>query len=172
MRITILIILSLIVVLSSCHPKEKSSAIEIILVDKARIDSIRGGSDTNYTRMIGAGEFNKAEQWVSKKDSSITKVLKDTADRIVGIVKFKRGIRVAYEEYYPNGQLKGKLPLNEAGQFDGASRYYHENGRVKMEGDYKNGFFRGSWRNYDEHGRLLSIDEYDANGQMIKSKSN
>ena len=41
-----------------------------------------------------------------------------------------------------------------------------------MEGDYKNGFFSGSWRNYDEHGRLLSIDEYDANGKLIKSKSN
>jgi antitoxin component YwqK of YwqJK toxin-antitoxin module len=157
----------------SCNSKEgEESSVEVILVNQHRLDSIRNNSDTGYTRSIGAAEFNKAEQYLDKKDSIISKIMRDTGDNVVAVVQFKANTRITYEEYYPNGQLKGKLPLDAKGKFQGPARYYYEDGRVKSEGAYENGFFSGKWKNYDESGKLVSVDEYDKNGQLIKSTAN
>ena len=158
----------LILFIIACADKNKSR-VEKILVDKVRLDSIRQHSDTGYERNVGSKEFYTAEQYLNKKDSIISKIMKDEKGNVTGFVQFRNNLRLAYAEYYPNGQLKGSLPLDGEGRFSGPSKYYYEDGRIKSEGVYKEGFFSGQWRNYDEEGKLVSIDEYDKDGQLIKS---
>ncbi|RXR20745.1 membrane-binding protein [Flavobacterium amnicola] len=42
--------------------------------------------------------------------------------------------------------------------------YYHDNGKVKQEGFYKDGKVHGKWISYAENGKKLSLGEYK-NGQ-------
>lgn len=163
-----LFLISYFSLLVSCKQTQRSP-IEIIRVDEDFLDSIRNNNDTGYTRMIGAGEFNIAEQYIRKHDSLISKIMKDTAGNVVAVVQFQKGKRNFYAEYYTNSQLKASLPLNKNGAFDGYAKYYYEDGRVKSEGFYTNGLFSGQWKNYNAVGRLVSIDEYDRNGQVIKT---
>ena len=137
-------------------------------IDMAFFDSIRCNSDTGFTRIIGAGEFYSAEQYY-RGDSIVSKIMKDTAGRITAFVQFHKNIRTAYAEYYSNGQLKAKLLLDDQGLFDGRAAYYYEDGNIKSEGVYDKGFFSGTWKNYSAGGVLVSTDEYDANGQLIRS---
>lgn len=137
--------------------------------DQAFFDSIRHHSDTGFTRIIGAGEFYSAEQYYSRKDNMVSKIMKDTAGNITGFVQFRNNIRTAYAEYYPNGQLKGRLGLDSGGRFEGSATYYYEDGSVKSEGIYEKGFFSGTWKNYSAKGRLTSTDEYDFNGKLTRS---
>lgn len=137
-------------------------------IDTAFFDSIRYNSDSGFTRIIGAGEFYSAEQYFFRKDSIISKIMKDTAGNITGFVQFRNDVRTAYAEYYANGQLKGKLLLDHQGRFNGHATYYYEDGTTRSEGIYDKGFFSGKWRNYSTEGVLISTDEYDANGQLTR----
>lgn len=148
---------------------QQYSGVEIIKVNNARLDLIRNNSDSGFTRIIGAGEFYSAEQYFNIKDSVISKIMKDTAGHITGFVQFSKNIRTDYAEYYSNGQLKAKLLLDDKGRFEGPAAYYYEDGRVKSEGLYAQGFFSGTWKNYSPEGKLVSTDEYDANGQLTRS---
>ena len=156
----------------SCKNDAERSPVEVIMVNHARLDAIRSESDTGYTRVIGAAEFNMAEQYVDRGDSTISKIMKDTAGRVIAFVQFRNNIRITYQEYYSNGQLKARLPLNAEGEFDGPSKYYYQDGRVKSEGVYSRGLFTGKWKNYSENGRYTGTDEYDRNGQLVKSVKN
>jgi hypothetical protein len=137
-------------------------------IDMAFFDSVRHNSDTGFTRIIGAGEFYSAEQYYTG-DSIVSKIMKDTAGRITAFVQFHKNTRTAYAEYYSNGQLKAKLLPDSQGRFDGRATYYYEDGRIKSEGVYDKGLFSGTWKNYSVEGVLVSTDEYDANGQLIRS---
>ena len=135
----------------SCTEHTERSALEPVLINLARIDSIRANSDTGYSRIIGAEEFYSAEQWISKDGLTTTKILKDTIGRVSALVQFKGNVRIAYEEYYPEGQLKARLPLNSQGQYEGSATYYYPNGRIKSSGSYVNGFFNGSWKTFGSY---------------------
>jgi antitoxin component YwqK of YwqJK toxin-antitoxin module len=39
--------------------------------------------------------------------------------------------------------------------------YYHDNGKVKQEGFYKDGKVHGKWISYAENGKKLSLGEYN-----------
>jgi len=164
-------IISLFLITSCDEHHTEHSALEPVLINMRRIDSIRVNSDTGISRVIGAKEFYSAEQWLSKDGLTITKIMKDTIGRISALVQFKDNVRIAYEEYYPEGQLKARLPLNGQGQYDGSATYYYPHGRIKSYGHYVNGFFSGRWKSFDSTGQLLSTDTYDQNGQLTKSEN-
>ena len=63
-----------------------------------------------------------------------------------------------------------KIPLNELGQKDGKSITYYNDGTVKSEGNFKNGLYLGDWKNFDENGKLMTIDSYNSNGNLIHSR--
>ena len=153
----------------ACKSTKKDAIAHVIKVDTAFLDSIRHNSDTGFTRIIGAGEFYSAEQYYTGRDSIVSKIMKDTAGHITGFVQFHKNVRTAYAEYYANGQLKAALLPDSEGRFDGQAVYYYEDGSIKSEGVYDKGFFSGTWKNYSAAGVLISTDEYDANGQLIRS---
>jgi hypothetical protein len=164
-----LIYCSIAFLFMGCQDQQEVSSVEKDLFKESMLDSLRERSDSTYSRYIGAPEFHSAEQLLSRRDSTITKIMRDSMGNVVAVVQFRNNIRTLFKEYYSNGQLKASLPLNAEGEFHGPSKYYHVDGRVKSEGVYVNGLFNSSWKNYDVSGKLISTDIYDENGQLVQS---
>jgi antitoxin component YwqK of YwqJK toxin-antitoxin module len=160
---------SLILLLSCSEPQV--SSIEIIKPDKAFIDSIKQKSDTSWEKQYRNEEFATAQYFVDKKDSIVTQLMKDANDstRQISIAKYDK-IRLFFAEYYANGQIKATFLFDSLGKYNGPSRSYYQDGRIKSEGNYQHGLLSGSWKNYDENGKLKSTDEYDKNGQLTRTK--
>lgn len=167
----IFIYCSIALLLMGCQDQQQVSSVDKMLFKQSMLDSLRERSDSIYSRYIGAPEIHSAEQLISRRDSTITKIIRDSTGNVVAIVQFRNAIRTLFKEYYANGQLKAGLHLNAAGDFHGSSKYYHMDGRVKSEGVYVNGLFSGSWKNYDSTGKLISIDIYDENGQLVQHRN-
>ena len=165
----LLIYSSIAILFMGCQDQQAVSSVEKVLFKESMLDSLRQRSDSTYSRYIGAPEFHSAEQLVSRRDSTTTKIMRDSMGNVVAVVQFRNNIRTLFKEYYSNGQLKASLPLNAAGEFHGPAKYYHVDGRVKSEGVYVNGLFNGSWKNYDVSGKFISSDVYDENGQLVQS---
>jgi antitoxin component YwqK of YwqJK toxin-antitoxin module len=161
--------LFLIIVFNSCHHKDKETN-KIMKVNTNWLDSIKQKSDTSWKKPYRNNEFVTSEYYIDKKDSIVTQLMKDSAGTIRQIIIAKYdNIRLFFAEYYANGQLKASLPLDGMGKYNGQAKYYYQNGQVKSEGTFIHGFFSGKWKNYSENGRLISKDEYDENGQLIKT---
>lgn len=61
----------------------------------------------------------------------------------------------AKKDYYPNGNLRSVQAVNVAFQAHGVYTEYWENEEVKTRGRYKNGNQIGTWRYYNEKGKLI-----------------
>lgn len=80
--------------------------------------------------------------------------------------------------YYPNGQIK-EICSYRNGILDGKQVYYYETGVLYGEGRTRNNEMIGEWRYYypngeimtiekhNRHGKLLSIDSWDQNGNQV-----
>lgn len=151
--------------LKSCASKNDVHK-EVIKVDARLIDSIKNNSDTSYTKTYRSEEFATAEYFISQKTNTICQVMKDVNNNPRQIIITQKDIRKYFAEYYVNGQLKAKLFLDSSGKFNGPGKYYYENGIVKSEGNFNHGLFAGTWKNYDDKGKNISVDTYDHNGQL------
>ncbi|MEO6670284.1 MAG: hypothetical protein ABIN36_12455 [Ferruginibacter sp.] len=139
-------------------------------VDMKMLDSIRKNSDSTYSELYGRNDFVTAEYFISKKDSTTTQVMSDSSKIIRQVIIAKNKRRIYFTQFYANGQLMFKNHLDDYGQFNGESSSFYESGRLKRTGIYKNGFYHGNWKNYDENGKYISTDEYDGNGQEVNSE--
>lgn len=139
-----------------------------LTVDITMLDSIRDHSDSTYTKPYKRTDFVTAEYFISKKDSTITQVMKDSAKHIRQVVIEKNKRRIYIAEFYSNGQLMFKNELDDYGQFNGESKEFYETGILKRAGVYKSGFHIGKWKNYNEEGNYVSTEEYNENGQAEK----
>lgn len=97
-----------------------------------------------------------------------------------GVMKtFHENGKVQGEESYRNDELNGKsefwridetpeLSFNyRDGRFDGLQTWYHPNGKPAREVAMSLGMPNGSWREWDEDGKLTVDDEYDM-GELKK----
>lgn len=148
--------------------KERSSC-EKIIVKKTLLDSAKEKSDTNYTKRYRSQEFATAEYFINHKDTTVCQVMKDSAGQVRQVIMVKKNTRFFTAEYYPNGQLKAELPLDKEGKYDGTGIFYYENGCVKSSGAFHHGLYAGEWKNYTDKQKLSSTDQYDPNGQLLKS---
>ena len=153
----------------SCSENNKPVK-EIIKADTKWLDSIKNKSDTSWIKPYRNKDFAIAEYYVDRKDSIVTQLMKDSAGTIrqINIAKYDM-VRLFFAEYYANGQSMGKLPLDSAGKYHGVAKFYYKNGVVKSSGLFRHGLYYGEWRNYDEKGKNISTDQYDSNGQLIKT---
>ena len=150
-----------------CHFKKKDLS-TVIMVDYKWLDSVRQSSDTSYSRKYGSYKFATAFYYINNKAASICQVMKDSADTIRQIIITKNNKRNFVAEYYANGQLMAKLPLDSFGQYHGPSLYYYQNGFIESQGSYEHGFKKDSWKNYTEEGKLTDTKEYDSKGNVGK----
>ena len=161
----------LITFLLSCQLK-KQAVNSKITVSISMLDSIKKASDSIYTKPYFTRDFVNAEYFVNKKDSTVTQVMKDKDSVIRQVIITKNKIRLFTAQYYANGQLIAKYRLDNFGQYDGYCEEYYQDGHLMRSGIYKSGFHTGKWKNYSLKGDNISIDEYNSDGQLIKTLKN
>lgn len=72
-------------------------------------------------------------------------------------------------EYYKSGKLKGEGNFKD-GKLEGTAKEYYESGKLKAEWNFKNGTLEGISKRYYESGEIRYIDTYK-NGQKINRKA-
>lgn len=154
-----LISYGLLSILISCG-QEKLSDIEVIKFDNKIIQELNAKSDTLYSKVVENYEIHSIDYYLNNQDSVVTKIFKDSSDNVIAITKSKKDELLYAAEYYPNGQLRGKLPPEKNGKLEGHGRYYFEDGRVWKEGEFKNGLSFGEWKIYNKDGQLILIEDY------------
>lgn len=72
--------------------------------------------------------------------------------------------------FYTNGVLKSEINLNNEGNKEGKSTWYHGNENISSIGNYKNGEVHGTFEHYNSNGILESASNYvdgKVNGKHI-----
>jgi len=128
--------------------------------------------DTTYSKRYRNKEFAVAEYYINRKDTTVCQLMKDSANRIRQILIAKRDRKIFTAEYFSNGQLKATLPLDKDGRLNGEGAFYFESGCVRSKGSFRHGFYFGEWKNFDQNWKNVSTDQYDSNGQLIKTFQN
>lgn len=165
------VILYCLVIFCLIGCEQKQSCKKIVL-NQSILDSAKQKADTSYTKRYLTEEFAIADHFINRKDSTVCQIMKDTGGVVRQVIMTRKDIRFFTAEFYENGQLKAKLPFDNKGKFDGQAEYYFESGCIMRSGSFVHGFFHGEWRNFDELGNLVSIDNYDENGELINSSKN
>jgi antitoxin component YwqK of YwqJK toxin-antitoxin module len=167
MRFIFFLILPVMIFGCSEHSTSKK---EVLKVKKEWLDSIIKKSDTSWVKPYRNNEFVTSEYYVDRKDSIVTQLMRDSAGTIrqINIAKYDQ-VRLFFAEYYANGQIKANIPLDGAGKNHGQGKYYYEDGQVKAQGSFVHGFFMGTWKNYNQNGKMISTDQYNNNGELIKT---
>ena len=165
---TFLSIITVVFFSISCNTNQPATP-QLTGVNYKWLDSVKQAADTTYTKKYGTIKFATAQYFISKKDSTLCQVMKDTAGIIRQVIVTKHNRRTIFAEYYANGQLMAQLPLDSFGQYHGAAKYFYQNGLTQSKGTYKAGLKTGLWKNYNEMGKPVSTSEYDTNGQVIKT---
>lgn len=162
-------ILVLMIAVTACTEQNRQAAIGIKKIDHAWLDSIIQASDSVYEKPYKRTDFVTAVFYLNRKNSSVCQVMKDSANVIRQIILVNKNVRTHFAQYFANGQLQAELPLDAFGQYDGKAVSYYEDGRVQDSGHYAHGFKTGVWKNFDRESKLISEDEFDVNGQLIKT---
>lgn len=158
----------IIFIITGCMNKE-ISPIEIVKLDHRIINEIMNpeNHDSMFVAYPKRKDFWSIEQYIIKPNKE-NAIFKDSVGDIVGYYKRIDGKNYETVECYPNGQLKGKLNYSEPGVIDGEAKYYYQDGRLKSIGMW-NKFNRiGIWKNYDENGKLVLIEEFNEKGKLIE----
>jgi antitoxin component YwqK of YwqJK toxin-antitoxin module len=140
----------------------------LVTLDKHWVDSIIKASDTSWIKPYRNNYFVTSEYYVDRKDSMVTQIMKDSAGTIrqVNQAKYDQ-VRLFYAEYFANGQLQAKLPLDSMGKYHGPAIYYYEDGTIKSSGKYEHGFYTGKWENFNRKGKLSYVEECNSEGQLM-----
>jgi len=163
------IFLVIVVSLGSCLQKKKLE-IEVLKIDQQFMVNLKSESYLLDSRILGPGEFYSEDVYFDKKKSIKIRLLKDSLGNVVAINKSKEGVILFIAEYYPNGQIKGKLSYVD-GKINGPATYYYASGAKEREGQWHDHTPFGRWKTYKENGELLSTIYYDDNGHLIKTDS-
>ncbi|MBS1742564.1 MAG: hypothetical protein JST81_05960 [Bacteroidetes bacterium] len=148
----------------ACNSKKASESTHL-LIDTKMLDSIKLHSDSMYEKPYMRSDWVTATYFVSRKDSTITQLMKDSFGNIRQVIIERNKVRIYVNQYYPNGQQQYKVKLDAFGQFDGPAEEYYENGNLKRTGTYKSGLHIGEWKNYDESGVYTFTQIYNGDGQ-------
>jgi antitoxin component YwqK of YwqJK toxin-antitoxin module len=153
-----------------CTTKKNKVVVHPVLqkVNMARLDSIIKTSDSSYVKSYKRNDFVSASFYINKKDSTVCQVMKDSTGMVRQVILARKDTRIYFAQYFQNGQLQAKLPLDEFGQYHGSAVYYYSNGIVEDSGTYIHGLKNGQWKTFDSSGVLVSTGAYDKNGQLIK----
>lgn len=157
-------IVTLVIFIFSCSNKNS----HIKKLDTAWLDSIIKNSDSTYSKPYFRTDFVTATYYVNKKDSTVCQVMKDSAQTVRQIIIVKNNIRTYFAPYYDNGQLQSDIKLDEAGLYHGSLTNYYRNGFIENTGEYVHGLKTGAFKNYDSTGKLISTDNYNKSGEIIK----
>jgi len=150
--------------LMGCSGRERSE-IEVIKYDPDLVSEIMSHFDSTYTEYPKRHDFWSIDHYLTDSNRE-NLILRDSLKNIVGIVEKGEGRNSFSQEYYSNGQLKGKTEFHSPAT--GPATYYYEDGRIRSKGQWKDHGQVGEWKNYDEKGYLVSIQYYSWDGHLEK----
>jgi hypothetical protein len=170
----VLSFITLCSILFSCTQQDHNAGIAAKkTIDLHWLDSvIKYHSDSSYSKPYKRTDFVTASYYLNKKDSSLCEVMSDSSGTVRQVIIARKKLRSFYSQYYANGQLQAELPLDSLGQYHGISTYYYPNSVVESNGTYIHGLKNGKWKNFDESGKLTSVEEFNINGQLVKTTKN
>ena len=167
-RLSILFI-SLFVIAVGCKQTNNTEPFVNNKLNKNWLQKIIRLSDSNYSKPYYRREFVTASYYMNKRDSTLCQVMRDSSQQVRQIIIEKNSIRKFYAQFYPNGQITAMVKLNQQGQLEGEATNFYPNGNVKSKGKYYNGLSVGIWEMYDENRKIIAKEEYDSNGQILKT---
>jgi len=104
--------------------------------------------------------------------SIVTDITRDTDGNISNIeyfnTSFKKVQLIKMETYYPNGQISS-LEMFANGVKNGQHQEFYDNGKLKMDGHFKDGDEIGLWTEYYSTGEVMRMyyaDKYGLNGSL------
>jgi len=109
---------------------------------------------------IKNGKILSAKGWTEHGQTSTTHIENGTGfimelnDMMVGFV-YDKGQMIAYRGRKPNGKLFRESLV------DGAHHVYDQHGQIREQGQYKNGYKDGIWKNWNHDGVLVRQISYD-----------
>jgi antitoxin component YwqK of YwqJK toxin-antitoxin module len=133
------------------------------------LDSLQQQSDTQYSRTYRNGEFVTADYFINRTAHTVCQIMRDSALQPRQVILLKNDKRIGTSTYYANGQLITALPLDSNGRCEGHSVTYYPDGRIKCTGTFSQGLYAGDWKYYSEKGDLLYTEQYDRQGQLVKT---
>lgn len=74
---------------------------------------------------------------------------------------YVNGILRGSKEWFENGKMSSELYFNEFEQSDSISITWFENGQILQIGYLKDGRMIGEWKEYDDKGELVKVENYD-----------
>lgn len=77
-----------------------------------------------------------------------------------------------YKYYFTNGNVAYQWSYNKSGKREGVQKYFHENGKLMIEGDWANGKESGVIKEFNEKGILIKERNYidgKLNNEVIKT---
>jgi hypothetical protein len=157
---------------AACSQPGKNDKVAKKTIDEKWLDSVIKKTDTSYTRSYKRADFATTAFYLDREDSSVCQLMKDSTGMIRQVIIAKKNTRTFFAQYYANGQQQADLPLDEFGQYHGSAVYYYESGIAESRGAYRHGLKNGEWNNYDSRGNIISVEEYDQDGRVVKKKDN
>ena len=83
---------------------------------------------------------------------------------------FKKGLpHGVYKRYYFPSEKLEYIGYRKNGKIHGEYYKYHENGKIMVAGKFRNGYYSGTWKFYDDTGNLVQERRYKRNGKVIES---
>ncbi len=147
--------LSLFVILS-CNDSKVDENIGDSHLDTAFLRGFSNNYDSTYTLTLSSGT---AEHFVYNKDF-INIIYRDTSNDIIALISRYKGKNIFAEEYFKNGQSKGKIKYASPGVISGKVKYYFKNGKIREIGEYTNGKETSKWKHFGEEGNVIWEEEH------------
>jgi antitoxin component YwqK of YwqJK toxin-antitoxin module len=155
--------------LTGCDNGKGPSRIEVIKYDPKMVAAITTHYDSTYEITRPHSDLRYWKYYVVlPADTNL--IARDSLNNLVAIIRKHHDKHYFEAEFYPNGQLKGKVTLSADGEVEGPVTYYYEDGRISVTGQYRQLKHIGAWKTYNKNGDLRVIDYYSADGHLIRSE--
>ena len=162
----LLTVLTLALLTVFCSTNYSDSDFEILTYHDI-LTQIQSIADTSYNKY---SKDSTVRYETYRLDSNTIAYISYMRDTLVAIGRKTNGVNTALGEYYPNGQLVGKINFKINGQIDGPATYYYKDGRIRTTGHFTDGTRTGEWKDYNPIGQLVTIKTYNDKGELEKSE--
>jgi antitoxin component YwqK of YwqJK toxin-antitoxin module len=117
-------------------------------VEENFVDDLKQGQTTYF---YNNGKIRQVVFYVDGLEEGIAKEFSKADGRVIKLIYYKKGFI---------SDIENINRMDGSGLKQGVWKYFYENGKVKLEGEYKNGVEHGYFKEYTEDGNLVLTSKY------------
>ena len=162
-------ILVLISILTGCQPARSDIFVEMVSPElTTRLIS----ASATQTKLSPDSLKTNNLLWIKgvklgfSDSAKSTTLWYDEQNQVTGMIEYQNGLIKDSIEFFPNGQRVFTLLFNASGKPSGSASFYYDDGRVRADGRYEEGYKTGIWREFKPDGKLEQTHEYDRYGNL------